>query len=173
MLLSKVRAACAAISELQLDYAKAGMKTAAFTTFPRPFGRHGLGCAAGSKPGCRRFPACTYAWPRPDGSAGSGRDPVAVFTGEAVHAYLGHLPDKEIEAMLNELTAKAVAELCGLYLTDARSRIKTSTFSIDRSRIESHVKPLIGRHAVAAHLRKSGPRRPAPCRHQAAPLSVA
>jgi hypothetical protein len=26
MLLSKVRAACAAISELQLDYAKAGMK---------------------------------------------------------------------------------------------------------------------------------------------------
>jgi hypothetical protein len=115
----------------------------------------------------------TYAWPRPDGSAGSGRDPVAVFTGEAVHAYLGHLPDKEIEAMLNELTAKAVAELCGLYLTDARSRIKTSTFSIDRSRIESHVKPLIGRHAVAAHLRKSGPRRPAPCRHQAAPLSVA
>jgi hypothetical protein len=32
----------------------------------------------------------TYAWPRPDGSAGSGREPVAVFTGEAVHAYLGH-----------------------------------------------------------------------------------
>ena len=30
----------------------------------------------------------TYAWPRPDGSAGSGREPVAVFTGEAVHAYL-------------------------------------------------------------------------------------
>jgi len=45
----------------------------------------------------------TYAWPRPDGSAGSDREPVAVFTGEAVHAYLGHLPDSEIEAMLNEL----------------------------------------------------------------------
>ena len=42
----------------------------------------------------------TYAWPRPDGSAGSDREPVAVFTGEAVHAYLGHLPDQEIEAML-------------------------------------------------------------------------
>jgi hypothetical protein len=28
----------------------------------------------------------TYAWPRPDGSAGSDREPVAIFTGEAVHA---------------------------------------------------------------------------------------
>lgn len=45
----------------------------------------------------------TYAWPRPDGSVGSDREPVAIFTGEAVHAYLGQLPDKEIEAMLNEL----------------------------------------------------------------------
>lgn len=48
----------------------------------------------------------TYAWPRPDGSVGSGREPVAVFTGEAVHAYLGHLPDEAIEAMLNELAAE-------------------------------------------------------------------
>jgi len=45
----------------------------------------------------------TYAWPREDGTAGSGREPVAVFTGEAVHAYLGHLPDEAIEAMLNDL----------------------------------------------------------------------
>jgi hypothetical protein len=45
----------------------------------------------------------TYAWPRPDGSVGSDREPVAIFTGEAVHAYLGHLPDQAIEAMLNEL----------------------------------------------------------------------
>ena len=30
-----------------------------------------------------------YAWPRPDGAVGSDREPVAVFTGEAVHAYLG------------------------------------------------------------------------------------
>src|SRR6202041_3171397 len=45
----------------------------------------------------------TYAWPRPDGTGGSDREPVALFTGEAVHAYLGHLPDVAIEAMLNEL----------------------------------------------------------------------
>jgi hypothetical protein len=45
----------------------------------------------------------TYAWPRDDGSVGSDREPVALFTGEAVHAYLGHLPDEAIEAMLNEL----------------------------------------------------------------------
>jgi hypothetical protein len=53
----------------------------------------------------------TYAWPRPDGSAGSDREPVAVFTGEAVHAYLGHLSDQEIEAMLNELAVELGAAL--------------------------------------------------------------
>jgi hypothetical protein len=53
----------------------------------------------------------TYAWPRPDGSAGSDREPVAVFTGEAVHAYLGDLPDQEIEAMLNELAVELGAAL--------------------------------------------------------------
>ena len=45
----------------------------------------------------------TYAWPKQDGGVGSDREPVALFTGEAVHAYLGHLPDATIEAMLNEL----------------------------------------------------------------------
>jgi len=45
----------------------------------------------------------TYAWPRPDGSVGSDREPVALFTGEAVHAYLGDLPDTAIEDLLNEL----------------------------------------------------------------------
>ena len=48
----------------------------------------------------------TYAWPREDGTVGSDREPVALFTGEAVHAYLGHLPDAAIEAMLNELAAE-------------------------------------------------------------------
>ncbi|MGO9673682.1 MAG: hypothetical protein ACLPSF_05865 [Methylocella sp.] len=47
-----------------------------------------------------------YAWPRPDGSVGSDREPVAIFSGEAVPAYLGHLPDADIEAMLNELAAE-------------------------------------------------------------------
>lgn len=53
----------------------------------------------------------TYAWPRPDGSVGSGREPVAIFSGEAVPAYLGHLADAEIEAMLNELAAELGAAL--------------------------------------------------------------
>ena len=53
----------------------------------------------------------TYAWPRPDGTVGSDREPVALFTGEAVHAYLGHLPDAAIEAMLNELSIELGAAL--------------------------------------------------------------
>ena len=40
----------------------------------------------------------------PDGTVGSDRETVALFTGEAVHAYLGHLSDETIEAMLNELS---------------------------------------------------------------------
>ncbi len=53
----------------------------------------------------------TYAWLRPDGTVGSDREPVAVFTGEAVHAYLGHLPDSAIEAMLNGLADELGAAL--------------------------------------------------------------
>ncbi len=53
----------------------------------------------------------TYAWPRPDGTVGSDREPVAVFTGEAVHAYLGHLSDQDVEAMLNELAIELGAAL--------------------------------------------------------------
>jgi hypothetical protein len=48
----------------------------------------------------------TYAWPRPDGTVGSDREPVALFTGEAVHAYLGHVSDAAIETMLNELAVE-------------------------------------------------------------------
>jgi len=53
----------------------------------------------------------TYAWPRPDGTTGSDQEPVAIFTGEAVHAYLGHLPDAGIEAMLDDLAAELGAAL--------------------------------------------------------------
>ena len=53
----------------------------------------------------------TYAWPREDGTVGSGREPVAVFTGEAVHAYLGQLSDQDVEAMLNELAIELGAAL--------------------------------------------------------------
>jgi hypothetical protein len=53
----------------------------------------------------------TYAWPRPDGTVGSDREPVALFTGEAVHAYLGDLTDESIMAMLNELSMELGAAL--------------------------------------------------------------
>jgi hypothetical protein len=53
----------------------------------------------------------TYAWPRADGTVGSDREPVALFTGEAVHAYLGHLSDAAIEEMLNELATELGAAL--------------------------------------------------------------
>ena len=46
--------------------------------------------------------------------------------------------------------AMTVSELCDLYLAEAPFRIKASTLAMDRSRIETHVKPLLGRHSVIA-----------------------
>ena len=46
--------------------------------------------------------------------------------------------------------AATVAELCDLYLADAEGRVKASTLAMDRSRIETHVKPLVGRRSVAS-----------------------
>ena len=46
--------------------------------------------------------------------------------------------------------AITVGELCDWYLTDAAGRVKSSTLAMDRSRIECHVKPLLGQRAVAA-----------------------
>src|SRR5262245_19766957 len=55
--------------------------------------------------------------------------------------------------------AQTVSELCDLYLADAetgrlvtrrRSPKKTSTLDTDRGRIERHIKPLLGRRAVAS-----------------------
>lgn len=43
-----------------------------------------------------------------------------------------------------------VAELCDLYLSEAKGRVKASPLAMDRSRIERHVKPLLGRHTVGA-----------------------
>src|SRR5271156_1168140 len=57
-----------------------------------------------------------------------------------------------------ERTAKTVAELCDLYLADAKAgRLltrrkvpkKASTLAIDVGRIERHIKPLLGRRTVA------------------------
>ena len=46
-----------------------------------------------------------YAWRREDGTAGRDREPVAIFTGEVIPLYAGHLKDEEVEAMLYELAA--------------------------------------------------------------------
>src|SRR5262245_44088584 len=55
--------------------------------------------------------------------------------------------------------AQTVSELCDLYLADAesgrlvtrlRSPKKASTLATDRGRIERHIKPLLGRRAVAS-----------------------
>jgi integrase len=51
-------------------------------------------------------------------------------------------------------TAITVAELCDLYLADAKGRIKPSTLAMDRSRIECHVKPMIGRRTAAGLTRR-------------------
>jgi integrase len=44
--------------------------------------------------------------------------------------------------------AITVAELCDLYVEEAEGRVKASTLAMDKSRIERHVKPLIGRKSV-------------------------
>jgi integrase len=45
-------------------------------------------------------------------------------------------------------TAMTVAQLCDLYLAEAKERVKASTLAMDRSRIGRHVKPLLGRYTV-------------------------
>ncbi|EWY40214.1 hypothetical protein N825_36440 [Skermanella stibiiresistens SB22] len=50
-----------------------------------------------------------YAWPGVEGtmgSAGSDREPVAIFTGEALPLYSGDLDDDAICALLNELACE-------------------------------------------------------------------
>jgi integrase len=59
---------------------------------------------------------------------------------------LGRDPSAERHAARSSIT---VSEICELYLADAKGRIKPSTLALDRSRIECHVKPLIGRRAVS------------------------
>jgi integrase len=54
-------------------------------------------------------------------------------------------PSAERHAVRGAIT---VSDLCDLYVADAKSRIKVSTLAGDRSRIETHVKPLIGRFTV-------------------------
>jgi integrase len=56
-------------------------------------------------------------------------------------------PSAERHAIRQAIT---VSELCDLYLEDAAQRVKASTLAMDKSRIEAHVRPLIGRMAVRA-----------------------
>lgn len=43
-----------------------------------------------------------------------------------------------------------VSELCDLYQEETKGKIKDSTYEMNRSRIETHVKPLIGKHTVTS-----------------------
>jgi integrase len=54
-------------------------------------------------------------------------------------------PSAERHAVRGAMT---LSDLCDLYLADAKGRIKASTLASDGSRIETHVKPLIGRFTV-------------------------
>ena len=68
------------------------------------------------------------------------------LAGDALRAVAkGGDPSAERHAVRGAIV---VADLCELYLADAKSRIKASTWVLDRSRIETHVKPLIGRLTV-------------------------
>jgi len=50
----------------------------------------------------------------------------------------------------SERSAQTVAQLCDEYLEAEKGRIKASTLAVDKSRIERHVKPLLGSRPVAS-----------------------
>ena len=73
-------------------------------------------------------------------------DEARKLAGDALRAAAkGGDPSAERHAVRGAIT---LADLCELYLAEAKSRIKASTWVLDRSRIETHVKPLIGRLTV-------------------------
>lgn len=47
-----------------------------------------------------------YAWPEREGAAGSDREPVAIFAGEAIPLYAAELDDDTVSALLNDLAAE-------------------------------------------------------------------
>ena len=68
------------------------------------------------------------------------------LAGDALRAVArGSDPSAERHAVRGAVT---VSELCDLYMTETMGRIKASTWSSDRSRIETHVRPLIGQFTV-------------------------
>jgi integrase len=74
-----------------------------------------------------------------------------IATDKLKEARTGGDPSAERHAARAAIT---VSELCDLYLADAKGRIKPSTLAMDCSRIECHVKPLIGRRTVGALTRR-------------------
>ena len=90
----------------------------------------------------------TYACPRPDSSVGSDREPVALFTREAVHAYLGHLSDEAVEAMLAQLARGLQRTPLGRF-----HRQRTSRSCLPSTRHHR----LAGRGRVVPQARFSGP----------------
>ncbi|MGO8925254.1 MAG: tyrosine-type recombinase/integrase [Xanthobacteraceae bacterium] len=73
-------------------------------------------------------------------------DEARTLAGDALKAATkGGDPSADRHAVRGAIT---VSDLCDLYVADAKSRIKASTLAMDRSRIETHVKPLIGRLTV-------------------------
>ena len=68
------------------------------------------------------------------------------LAGDALRAVAGGGdPSAERHAVRGAVT---VSELCDLYRAETKGRIKASTWCSDRSRIETHVKPLIGQFTV-------------------------
>jgi integrase len=68
------------------------------------------------------------------------------LAGDALKAATkGGDPSADRHAVRGAIT---VSDLCDLYLADAKNRIKVSTLAMDKSRIETHVRPLIGRFTV-------------------------
>jgi site-specific recombinase XerD len=75
-------------------------------------------------------------------------DEARTLAGDALKAAAkGGDPSAERHAARVAIT---ISELCDLYVADVEGQIKASTLAMDRSRIECHVKPLIGRRTVAA-----------------------
>jgi integrase len=73
-------------------------------------------------------------------------DEARALAGDALKAAAkGGDPSADRHALRGAMT---VSDLCDSYLAEAKSRIKASTLAMDRSRIETHVKPLIGRFTV-------------------------
>ena len=72
-----------------------------------------------------------------------------------VAATKGADPSAERHAARASMT---VAELCDLYLAEAAPRIKASTLAMDRSRIDRHVRPVLGAAPCGASRPKTSTR---------------